>query len=97
MEAETIDYRLTMIEKSLEEIKSVVIENRLQRKDIEDIKTDSANSRNDLHSLDKRVRALEMQPAKEKAARWQGIVDAVYKMLITAIIGYAAVAMGLKI
>lgn len=92
----TINFRLTNIEATLAELKTVVLENKLQEKEIKDIKEKLVECLQAFNSHDKRIRELEVAPVKGKAERWQTITDTVFKWVISAGIGYFAIKMGLK-
>lgn len=92
----TINFRLTNIEATLAELKTVVLENKLQEKEIKDIKEKLVECLQAFNSHDKRIRELEVAPVKGKAEKWQTITDTVFKWVISAGIGYFAIKMGLK-
>lgn len=93
---ETINYRLTNIESTLTELKTVVLENKLQEKEIKDIKEKLVECLQAFNSHDKRIRDLELQPVQDRANKWQTITDMVFKWVISVGIGYFAIKMGLK-
>ncbi len=92
----TINYRLTNIESTLTELKTVVLENKLQEKEIKDIKEKLVECLQAFNSHDKRIRSLEIEPVQDKAKKWQTITDMVFKWVIAAGIGYFALKIGLK-
>lgn len=92
----TINFRLTNIEATLAELKTVVLENKLQEKEIKDIKEKLVECLQAFNSHDKRIRELEVAPVKGKAEKWQTITDTVFKWVISTGIGYFAIKMGLK-
>lgn len=92
----TINYRLTNIESTLTELKTVIVENKLQEREIKDIKEKLVECLQAFNSHDKRIRNLELQPVQDKASKWQTISDAVFKWVIAAILGYAALKLGIK-
>lgn len=91
-----INYRLTNIESTLAELKTVIVENKLQEKEIKDIKEKLIECLQAFNAHDKRLRTLEIQPVNDKASKWQTISDAVFKWVIAAILGYFAVKFGIK-
>jgi len=91
-----INYRLTNIESTLAELKTVIVENKLQEKEIRDIKEKLIECLQAFNAHDKRLRQLELQPIQNKADRWQQIVDMVFKTVIAGAIGFVAVKFGLK-
>lgn len=92
-----INYRLTNIESTLAELKTVIVENKLQEKEIRDIKEKLIECLQAFNAHDKRLRQLELQPIQNKADRWQQIVDMVFKTVIAGAIGFVAVKFGLKV
>ena len=92
----TINYRLTNIESTLAELKTVIVENKLQEKEIKDIKEKLIECLQAFNAHDKRLRTLEIQPVKDKASKWQTISDAAFKWVIASILGYFAVKFGIK-
>mgnify|MGYP003298024906 CR=1 FL=1 len=91
-----INYRLTNIESTLAELKTVIVENKLQEKEIKDIKEKLIECLQAFNAHDKRLRTLEIQPVKDKASKWQTISDAAFKWVIASILGYFAVKFGIK-
>lgn len=94
-EAKAINYRLSNIEKTLAELKDVVIETKLQQKDIDDLKSKEDEILNAVNHHDQRIRALENRPTQEKANRWTTITDTVFKMVITAVFAFVLIKVGL--
>lgn len=92
----TINYRLTNIEATLAELKTVVLENKLQEKEIKDIKEKLVECLQAFNAHDRRIRTLEIKPIQDKASKWQTITDMVFKWAIAAGIGVFAVKFGLK-
>lgn len=93
---ETVNYRLTSIEATLSELKAVIVENKLQEKEIKDIKEKLVECLQAFNSHDKRIRNLEIKPIQDKASKWQTITDMVFKWAIATGIGVFAVKFGLK-
>lgn len=93
---ETVNFRLTSIEATLSELKAVIVENKLQEKEIKDIKEKLVECLQAFNSHDKRIRNLEIKPIQDKASKWQTITDMVFKWAIAAGIGVFAVKFGLK-
>jgi hypothetical protein len=91
-----INYRLTNIESTLAELKTVIVENKLQEKEIQDIKGKLVECLQAFNAHDKRIRNLEIEPVKNKADKWQTISDMVFKWVIGAAIGFAAIKFGIS-
>ena len=87
---ETLNYRLEQLEKSVSELKELLVNSKLQDKDIETLKTDVSN-------LETRVSNLEKAPAEIKASWFDKGVDIVFKLAITAIVGIVLAKVGLGV
>lgn len=87
---ETLNYRLEQLEKSVSELKSLLVDSKLQDKDIETLKTD-------VSSLETRVGNLEKAPAEAKASWFDKVVDIIFKLAITAIVGVVLTKIGFSI
>lgn len=94
-EAKAINYRLSNIEKTLAELKDVVIETKLQQKDIDDLKSKEDEILNAVNHHDQRLRVLENRPSIEKANRWTTVTDTVFKLVLTALVSYVLIKVGL--
>lgn len=82
LEQKTIEFRLNSIERTLSELKDVLIENKMQNRDIEDLKNKTKEFLNAVNAHDLRLRVLEERPLKEKAGRWSLITDNFLKTII---------------
>ena len=87
---ETLNYRLAQLEKSVSELKSLLVDSKLQDKDIETLKTDVSN-------LETRVGNLEKAPAEAKASWFDKGLDIVFKLAITAFVGIVLAKIGLGV
>jgi len=87
---ETLNYRLEQLEKSVSELKELLVNSKLQDKDIETLKTDVSN-------LETRVGNLEKAPAEAKASWFDKGLDIVFKLAITAIVGIVLAKIGLGV
>ena len=87
---ETLNYRLEQLEKSVSELKELLVNSKLQDKDIETLKTDVSN-------LETRVGNLEKAPAETKASWFDKGLDIVFKLAITAIVGIVLAKIGLGV
>lgn len=86
---ELIEYRLSNIEKTLSKMEVLLSNNKLQDRDIEDLKEKSKK-------FDERIKALEIAPDKAKAAKWNTAIDTVFKLALTACVSVILVKVGLK-
>lgn len=103
MNEETLEYRLKNIEDTLVELKNVVVENRLQQKDIDEMKKFQSETRviiserdERIKGLDDRIKELENAPAKRKSSKWDTAMDIIYKIAITAGMGLILAKVGLQ-
>lgn len=87
---ETLNYRLEQLEKSVSELKELLVNSKLQDKDIETLKTNVAG-------LETRVSNLEKAPAEAKASWFDKALDIVFKLAITAIVGIVLAKIGLGV
>ena len=87
---ETLNYRLEQLEKSVSELKNLLVDSKLQDKDIETLKTD-------VSSLETRVGNLEKVPAEAKASWFDKCVDIIFKLAITAIAGVVLTKIGFNV
>jgi hypothetical protein len=87
---DTLNYRLEQLEKSVSEFKELLVNSKLQDKDIETLKTDVSN-------LETRVGNLEKAPAEAKASWFDKGLDIVFKLAITAIVGIVLAKIGLGV
>ena len=95
-EFETVNYRLEKIENSIEELRKVLVDSRIQAHDIEDMKADIIRHEGKLDKLENKVQELELKPTKEKADKWQYILDYIFKSIVAVAIGVILVKVGLK-
>lgn len=92
----TINYRLTNIESTLAELKTVIVENKLQDKEISAVKEKLTECIQAINAHDQRIKKVELEPVESKAARWQQILDSIFKFFIGSAIAFAAVKIGIK-
>lgn len=95
MNDEQVSYRLDNIEKVLSELKDVVLENKMQARDIADLNTKVNEFLGAVNAHEARIRSLETAPLKGKADKWQSIVDTFSKLAMTAIAGMILAKIGL--
>lgn len=90
-----IEYRLSAIERTLEEVKGVVVEDRMQSRDIADLQKTVGEFLAAINAHDKRLRSLEERPARERAEKWQTAVDMVFKAVLGAAMAVVLMKIGL--
>lgn len=96
-ELDTINYRLTRIEDSLNEMKGLMTELRLQARDISELRDSVTECKNAINAHDKRIRLVEQMPADRAASRWNYIADYIWKFVIAGIVLYIATRTGFPI
>ena len=87
---ETLNYRLEQLEKSVSDLKNLLVDSKLQDKDIETLKTD-------VSSLETRVGNLEKAPVETKANWLDKCVDIIFKLAITAGVSIVLAKIGLGV
>ena len=93
---ETIDYRLTAIEKSVGELKDLLVESKLQSKDIQSLSKKQEEFDKTIAEHDKRITSLENRSDKTKAVWVDKAFDIVFKVILTALAGILIVKLGIK-
>lgn len=88
----TITYRLDVIEKQLNEMKTLLTDFALQKKDIDNIHNDVAVLEARVNNLYKEVAAIR----NERSSKYKTIVDYVVKFFAGCILAYIAYKIGLK-
>lgn len=91
-----LDIRLSNIEKTLVELKDVVVENKLQAKDIQDLKSKENEILSAINAHEKRIRDLEVLPLQSKADKWSQITDTLFKSITSITMGLLLAKIGLK-
>lgn len=81
---DVLDYRLQQIEKSITDVRDLIVETKIQRKDIDDIKEAVKRNSED-------IAALKAVPAK----KWKDVTDLVLKLIITAAVTFIIAKVGL--
>ena len=97
MEETTINYRLEKIEETLAELKNVIIDNKLQSKDIQELKETQQEFQNEINAHDKRIRQLETAPYKKDSEKRQTIIDFIFKGILTVVGTIVLARIGIKI
>lgn len=82
----TIEYRLDKIEETLSDVKEILVESKLQRKDIEDLNEDIEviNGRLSKHSQD--IDEVKNKDVKKDAGRWRYIIDYLFKFIVAGLV-----------
>lgn len=93
---ELIEYRLSNIEKILGKLEARMEADKLQDRDIEDLKKKYEMLEKAYNSHDQRLRNAEAAPMKAKADRWTSTVDLIYKMVLTAAVVIILAKVGLQ-
>lgn len=93
----TVNFRLSQIEDSIKDLRTVVLETKLQERDIKDLSEQQTEFLQAINSHDARLKALEQKPTQEKAAKWQYITDFIFKVLVAAAITYVLSKLGISV
>lgn len=88
----TIEFRLNSIEKSIEELKSYIIETKMQQKDIDMIFKTLEHLENMYASLATRVEDLEKKPI----GHWNNAVSTIISTLFGGLVLFCLYKLGLK-
>lgn len=91
---QTINYRLDKLEETLSQLKDIVVNDKLQQKELEIVKTKLADVMATLDAQEERLKNLEMQPVTQQAAKWKEIADAAFKFAIGAGLSFVAIKLG---
>ena len=93
---QTINYRLDKLEETLSRLSDLIVNDRLQQKELEMVRVKLAELTAAVNAHDDRLKILEMQPVTAQAARWKQIIDAAFKFAIGAGLSYIALKLGLS-
>ncbi|MGP1459158.1 MAG: hypothetical protein ACTTKL_07595 [Treponema sp.] len=93
---QTINYRLDKLEETLSRLKDVIVNDRLQEKELKDINSKLTDLTAKVNEYENRLKELEMQPVVSQAARWKQIIDAAFKFAVGAGLSYIALKLGLS-
>ena len=93
----TVNYRLTQIEDSIKDLRTVVLETKLQERDIKDLYEQQTELLQAINAHDTRLKALEQKPLQDKAAKWQYIMDFIFKVLVAAAITFVLSKIGINV
>lgn len=91
----TIDFRLSQIESSLQDVKDLLVSVKLANKDISELQDDVAKLEQKVQQNADNILLLKNLPDKKSAERWQYIVDYVFKFFVGGIAAYIATKIGL--
>ena len=99
----TIEYRLDKIDTQLEDLKTLMVNSRLQAKDIETINTridrlerEQKEIREKIELQEQKLEEVAQAPMKKSASRWNYILDYVFKGLVGAAVLYFFVKTGIE-
>lgn len=84
-EQNVLDYRLTQIEASVKEVRDLIVETKLQRKDIDDIKENVKHNSED-------IAALKAVPGK----KWVEVTKLILQTILVGVVSVVLVKIGLK-
>lgn len=95
-EVNVLDYRLKSIEEEIKSLKELLIKVPVMNNDIENIEHRVNACELNIDSLLTEITKLKNEPIKKNAEKWQFIMDFIFKSVITVIVGYFLVKVGLK-
>lgn len=81
----TFDYRLQNIESQLTDLKQLIIDTKLQGKDIEDLQARVTNCEYEIKEL-----------KNSKLSKYKTIADTIFKTILTALVSIILVKLGIK-
>lgn len=93
---ELLEFRLANIEKSLTKLEDLLTNNKLQDRDIDDLKNDKEELEQRICALEERCRKLEEAPVKANADRWRLTMEIVYRIVLTAAVAVVLIKIGLQ-
>lgn len=93
----TVNYRLTQIEDSIKDLRTVVLETKLQERDIKDLSEQQTELLQAINAHDARLKTLEQKPLQDKAAKWQYIMDFIFKVIVAAAITFVLSKIGISV
>ena len=93
----TVNFRLAQIEESIKDLRTVVLETKLQERDIKDLNEQQTELLQAINAHDARLKTLEQKPLKDKADKWQYIMDYIFKAGVTAAVTYVLLKMGIHV
>lgn len=91
-----IDYRLSAIEKTLADMKEVLTEQMLQKKEISELIKNFGELKKQVEKHGERINSLERAPAESKAKSFETVVKLVLELLISACVVVVLAKIGLK-
>lgn len=91
-----VEYRLNIIEEKIDNLTEIVGRTTETVHDLKKLQNDAQCAEEALKDHEKRIRELELLPTKSKAARFQEIIDALYKALVMGGIIAVLAKMGLS-
>ena len=93
----TVNFRLSQIEDSIKDLRTVVLETKLQERDIKDLYAQQTELLQAINAHDARIKTLEQKPLQDKANKWQYIMDFIFKVLVAAAITYLLSKFGINV
>lgn len=93
--SELLEFRLSNIEKSLTKLEDLLTNNKLQDRDIDDLKDCQGKLEDRIVLLEERCRKLEEAPFKAKADKWGQTMDIIYKLVLSGAMTALLVKVGL--
>ena len=91
-----IDYRLTSIETTLAEMKNLLLTTKLQNQRLDTLEDNQRKIETKVDKNEEEISSIKSFPTKEKADKFDSIVNLIFKVFITAVVSYVCIKIGLK-
>lgn len=92
----TINFRLSQIESSLQDVKDLLVSVKMAGKDIQELQGDYKTIEERVKKCEQDIAEIRQMPEKKSAERWQYILDYIFKFTISAAVIYFAKKMGVR-
>lgn len=92
----TIEYRLDKIDTQLDALKTLMVDSKLQEKDIKSIYARIEKLEADQSEIREKLEELEDAPTKKSAMKWDFILDYIFKALVAAAVLFIFVRLGIQ-
>lgn len=93
----TVNFRLSQIEDSIKDLRTVVLETKLQERDIKDLTEQQTELLQAINAHDARLKTLEQKPIKDRADKWQYIMDYIFKTAVAAAVTYVLLKLNIPV
>lgn len=91
-----IDYRLTAIESTLAEMKNLLLTTKLQNQRLDTLEDNQRKIEKKVDKNEEEISKLQTMPAREKAVKFDSVVNLIFKIFITSLVTFFCIKIGLK-